>query len=120
MALADAGYVPLAAATADEAISLAAASGRVAAVVIDVHLRAARGTEFAELIDEAAPGVPVVYMSGHDRRTACVASDACFLQKPFALEVLLSSLDMLLRADTREAGSQKRVTEEPQSGDRRT
>jgi DNA-binding response OmpR family regulator len=59
-------------------------------------------------------------MSGHDRRTACVPSDACFLQKPFALELLLASLDMLLRAHTGEAGSQKRVREDPQSGDPRT
>jgi hypothetical protein len=41
MALVDAGYVPLAAATPDEAIALTATSGRVAPVVIDVHLRAA-------------------------------------------------------------------------------
>jgi len=71
------------------------------ALVIDIHLRGAmRGWDVAKQIREAAPTLPVVYITGAsgDQWPSHGVPNSILLQKPFAPAQLVTAVSQLLNA----------------------
>jgi DNA-binding response OmpR family regulator len=86
------GYRVRPAGCAAEALEIAASPEPLDLVIVDIRLRESRGTEVAETIRESRPALPVLFMSGDDRRRAAVANGDAFLQKPFELTEFLGTV----------------------------
>jgi CheY-like chemotaxis protein len=99
--LARVGAIPVAAATAEEALALLEAGPLPALVLSDICLGAGLdGLRFKRVVEERWPGMPVALMSGlspemlQDRQAW--DGGAPFLQKPFELQALQQWLASLL------------------------
>jgi len=88
------GYRVLAAATAEEALDVAAGeAGRVALVVTDLTLPGMSGTELGEALRGRGERAPVIVLSGYPPPDGA-AGDAvtAWLQKPLEVEELLAAV----------------------------
>ena len=92
-----AGYRVLQAGSAPEAI-LVAEVERLDALVTDIVLPGARGTEVLAQVRRSAPNLPAVLISGYDESALAsgVPDHAVFLQKPFLPRDLAATLAALL------------------------
>lgn len=78
------------------------------ALVSDVNLRGELdGWEVARKVREAAPGIPVVYMTGAsaDQWTSQGVPHSVLLAKPFAPAQLVTAVSQLLNAGTPDTGT---------------
>jgi len=91
------GYRVRPAACAAEAIAIASSPEPIDLVIVDIRLRESRGTEVADTIRKRRPKLPVLFMSGDDRRRAAVEAGDSFLQKPFELTEFLGTVAELVR-----------------------
>jgi signal transduction histidine kinase/ActR/RegA family two-component response regulator len=95
--LADQGYAVIACESAEEALTRAA---DVDVIASDVVLRGMDGIELLGNLRRAAPALPAVLFSGHldplALRRREVPPGVEFLEKPFAPEALLSTLEALV------------------------
>ena len=100
------GYTVLQAASAEEALPIAAGhAGQLDLLLTDVIMPGASGPELARRLLEKRPGTRVLYVSGYTD-TSMVSQDslddgAYFLQKPFTPESLARKVREIL--DTRAA-----------------
>lgn len=89
-------YSVLEAGTAEEALAMAAAAGRIDLLVTDVRLPSASGRELAEKLRESRPELKVLYISGYTdddaARTGAIPPGSKFLQKPFTLGALVGKV----------------------------
>jgi two-component system cell cycle sensor histidine kinase/response regulator CckA len=86
------GYRVCPAGCAAEALAIAASPEAIDLVIVDIRLRESRGTEVAETIRKRRPRLPVLFMSGDDRRRAAVQPGDAFLRKPFELTDFLGTV----------------------------
>jgi len=79
------GYVVLEAASADDALRIAAGhAGPIHLLLTDVVMPGKSGVELAEALRARRPGLRVLYMSGYaDRAVEANAPGVAFVQKPF-------------------------------------
>ncbi|GAB6064824.1 hybrid sensor histidine kinase/response regulator [Deferrisoma palaeochoriense] len=95
-ALAALGYRPLRAEGPGEALLLAEREGwRIDALVTDVRMPLMDGPALARRLREQAPGLPVVFVSGHAAGIE-LPEDAVFVGKPFRTADLGRALDRVL------------------------
>jgi len=89
-------YDVLEAGSAEEALAIASAPGRIDLLVTDVTLPAASGRELAERIRETRQDLKVLYISGYTDddavRAGAIPPGSKFLQKPFTLGALVSKV----------------------------
>lgn len=89
-------YNVLEAGSAEEALAIASAPGRIDLLVTDVTLPAASGRELAERIRETRQDLKVLYISGYTDddavRAGAIPPGSKFLQKPFTLGALVSKV----------------------------
>ena len=101
--LEDAGYRPLCAPHADEAIALVDGGERPRVLVTDVVMPGMDGRELARRLLVQVDGLAVIYMSGYVRREshaeAELAPGTPFLNKPFAPDSLLEHVAAALQAE---------------------
>ncbi|HEX8050497.1 MAG TPA: ATP-binding protein, partial [Solirubrobacterales bacterium] len=76
-------------------------SRRIDLLLTDVVMPDLLGTDLAERVREARPGLPVIYMSGYNHEVLApetmLGNDySAFLEKPFSSETLLRTIDGLL------------------------
>ncbi|HEX6246099.1 MAG TPA: response regulator, partial [Polyangiales bacterium] len=94
------GYQVVAADSGAAALRLLEGGTRVDIVVSDILMPGMSGTELAQELDQRAPGIPILFMSGyaHDDGARAIASrpNSCFLSKPFGLSDLTGKLRSLL------------------------
>lgn len=91
-----AGCMVLEAATADEALALAAGHpGTIDVLVTDLTLPGLRGDGLAERLLAARPGLGVIFTSGYAECDAPCEHfpGSLFLQKPFSLDALAAAVD---------------------------
>ena len=101
--LRDEGYAVLEAATAAEALDLAAQErGQIDLLLTDLSMAGMQGYELADKLVGQRPALAVMIMSGHvDEHQASEAAPGrkiAFLEKPFTLLSLLSGVRALLAA----------------------
>lgn len=92
------GFEVVAAGSAEEALEIARAQ-RFDILLTDVTLPGASGPELARQIGRHAPGLPVLFMSGHPANAideGDLADPRAFLQKPFSATMLADRLHDLL------------------------
>lgn len=94
-------YLVLEAGTAAEAVTMALAHGApIHLLVTDVMLGDRGGRQLAEQMVETVPGIKVLYISGftgdESVRTGAVPPRSRFLQKPFTLGALVSTVREVL------------------------
>jgi two-component system cell cycle sensor histidine kinase/response regulator CckA len=99
----DHGYVVLAAADPETALSLAQAhGGKIDVLVTDVVMRYMSGRELAMRLAESRPDIAVIYMSGFDYdnigHLGVMGPGSVFLQKPFHSDVLVATVQRILAA----------------------
>lgn len=97
LALVHSGYAVQVAADARDALHVFAAHpGKFALVITDVRMPGRTGAELADDIRAAAPGVPVVFMSGYSGGTSqqpiALPPGAVVLDKPFSVEKLVRTV----------------------------
>jgi PAS domain S-box-containing protein len=95
------GYEVLSAATGSEGLERAARhAGPIDALVTDVVLPDMRGPEVAEKLQDARPGLAVLFASGYTRdaiaRNGVLEEDVDFIQKPYTLSKLGAELRRVL------------------------
>jgi CheY-like chemotaxis protein len=100
-ALEAAGYKVLAASSGQEALDLAAAQGgEIDLLLSDVVMPRMSGSELAERLRHARPGIAVLLMSGHTDeaviRHGVLAAEVNFIQKPFTAAALKVQIRKLL------------------------
>ncbi|WP_334539573.1 response regulator [Bradyrhizobium sp. AZCC 1708] len=101
-ALQEGGFETHILSSGEEALTLF--RGKVAeckALVVDIHLKGAMsGWDVAKQIREAAPALPVVYVTGAsgDRWPSRGVPNSILLQKPFAPAQLVTAVSQLLNA----------------------
>ena len=95
--LADLGYVVIACESAEEALTRA---NDIDAIASDVVLRGMDGIELLGRLRRASPQLPAVLFSGHldhlAQKRREVPEGVRFLEKPFAPEALMSTLEALV------------------------
>ena len=96
-----AGYEVLTAPDAETALGVLAASGPFDLVLTDSAMPGMRGEDLAIEIQRAQPGLPVLLMSGYTdmERSPTSSAVAGFLQKPFAIPVLLAEVRRAIHRD---------------------
>jgi CheY-like chemotaxis protein len=99
--LGQAGYRILSAGTPDEALNLAGERGEVADLLLtDVVMPQMGGPDLAEKLRASRADLPVLYMSGYAEssvtRQIKPNSSTAFLEKPFALDLLLRKVREVL------------------------
>jgi PAS domain S-box-containing protein len=86
------GYTVLAAANANEALSLFEANPSIDLLLTDVVMPGASGPELTRQLVERRPGLKVLYMSGYTEETivnhGVLQSGIAFLHKPFTSETI--------------------------------
>jgi two-component system cell cycle sensor histidine kinase/response regulator CckA len=96
--LSRAGFVPLAAATGEEAAALAVAhSGPLALVIVDLDVADMPAREVAALVRRTHPGLPVIYTDGGQgiaRRE--LGSTAQVVAKPIRARELVRRIEQML------------------------
>ncbi len=95
--LVSAGYEPLVASTAEQALALA--SRQPDLVILDVNLPDLDGIECCRRLRRLDPHVPVLFLTAATaarRAEAMAAGGNGFLQKPFEIEELLETIARLL------------------------
>lgn len=97
------GYHVLAASDAEEALRVAGAHpGAVDLLLTDIVMPGMSGTELAQHLCAARPGLRVTYMSGYagtkTDRTRFLKEDEVLLPKPFSAGQLLSTVRAALEA----------------------
>jgi two-component system, cell cycle sensor histidine kinase and response regulator CckA len=102
--LSDEHYRVLAAAGGPEALQLAAShDGLIHLLITDVVMPRMSGTELARRLIARRPELRVLYTSGYTEdavvHQGVLEPRTAFLQKPFAVEVLLRKVRELLDAD---------------------
>jgi two-component system response regulator AtoC len=99
-ALARQGYRVAMAANGREAVAMVEADQRYALVLLDVDMPEMTGLQALPLIRRAAPGVPVVYLSGHlndDSAMGVMRSGAdAVILKPFELNRMLQAVERII------------------------
>ena len=100
-ALARQGYTVLEAGHGAEALDVAAAhSGPIHLLVTDVIMPGVSGTELAERLSRARPGLRVMYISGYSdeaiERHGVLTPDSVYLQKPVTPDALSHAVRNLL------------------------
>ena len=98
------GYKVISAATGGEGLELAARhAGPIDALVADVVLPDMRGPEVAERLQDARPGLVVLFASGYTRdaiaRDGVLEESVNFLQKPYTLSKLGKELRRVLDSE---------------------
>jgi DNA-binding NtrC family response regulator len=101
-----AGYTVLTAATADEAIQIAAdPAAPIHVLLTDFSLKGVTGRELADVLRGGRPDLRVIYMSGYSKEDLAnqgsAGVDAPFLPKPFGSDHLLQLVHDLLQSDRR-------------------
>ena len=66
-------------------------------ILLDLTMPDMGGIELATELRALAPGVPIVFMSGHSERDSLARVDGPFLQKPFRIAVMRRVLTSVLR-----------------------
>jgi CheY-like chemotaxis protein len=98
------GYRVVAADSGAAALRVLEDGAQVDIVVSDILMPGMSGTELARELDQRAPGIPILFMSGyaHDDGAHAIASrpNSCFLSKPFGLKDLTGKLRSLLGGST--------------------
>jgi DNA-binding response OmpR family regulator len=95
-ALAAAGHRALAASRGDKAGELLRRE-RVDLLITDSLMPGASGDELVAQLRLRRPHTPVIRLSGTDQPARMLPANEIFLQKPVALEQLLTAVDRLLR-----------------------
>jgi two-component system cell cycle sensor histidine kinase/response regulator CckA len=105
------GYEVLPATSAEEALAIARVEP-VHALVTDVAMPSMTGLELAAHLQRRQPGLRVVYISGYSESGVpdCDPATAAWLQKPFRIEVLASTLRRLLGNAAPRGDSRSRIT----------
>jgi two-component system cell cycle sensor histidine kinase/response regulator CckA len=98
--LSRAGYRVLAAANGVEALALfSREAGDVDVVVTDMLMPGMSGVELARELDQRAPGIHILFMSGYAREDAAIPASrpgSAFLAKPFTLPELTAQVRALI------------------------
>ena len=97
--LSRAGYVVLEAASPAEAEELFAQADAVDLLVTDVMMPGQRGPELYRRLVAHSPSLPVLFISGYAPDSSLGIQDlksSAFLQKPFASDLLIRTVDSLL------------------------
>lgn len=99
--LATAGYRVLSAATASDALGLAAdGAGPIHLLLTDILLPSMTGRQLANRLLEYRPGLPVLYISGYSSEVLAergwLEPSAFLLEKPFRIQDLLDHVEQLL------------------------
>ncbi|GAA1042174.1 PAS domain-containing sensor histidine kinase [Virgisporangium ochraceum] len=101
--LSDAGYHVIAANNGPEALDLFERHG-CDALLTDVIMPEMSGRRLAELVHQANPDLPVLYMSGYSNgllgTTQILDDDIAFIEKPFTADELLHKLHATLAGRT--------------------
>ncbi len=102
------GYAVLEASDATSAMELASDLGsRVDMLLTDIAMPGRTGPELAEALSESRPGLKVLYVSGYaedsEVRQRFVDRELSFLEKPFTVERLLTSVRSVLDREIRES-----------------
>ncbi|MBN9435202.1 MAG: response regulator [Bosea sp.] len=75
--------------------------GTTDCIVSDIHMKGLSGIELTRALNQAGHSIPVIlisaYASDDIRRRAMDAGAACFLSKPFDVDMLVHRLKSLLR-----------------------
>jgi DNA-binding NarL/FixJ family response regulator len=100
-ALEAAGFAPIGASHATEAIAVTA-TGTIDLAIVDVNLPEVSGYELCRRLKEARPRLPVMFVSGErtewfDRVGGLLLGADDYLIKPFALDELVARVRSLLR-----------------------
>lgn len=110
--LASAGFSTAEAASGEEALRLA--SGKLSAVILDIHLPDIDGLEVCRRLraDSSTRAVPVVhltaaYLSDHDKVRGLDAGADAYLTHPVEPAVLVSTVQALIRARSAEEGMRR-------------
>ncbi len=101
-----AGFDVVEAETADEALSASKSNGHcLSAVVSDVMLGMLPGSRVAARIRELHPEIPVLFVSGfpfdHLVDRGFLEREDRFLQKPFSAQMLLATIESLMKSAAR-------------------
>lgn len=101
------GYRVLMAKDTDKALALCRGSIKFDLLIVEAILSSGQGKLVAECFSELRPGVPVLFMSGHPLpvlikrgqvdSTAFQRGTAHFIQKPFTVQGLLTTIADILR-----------------------
>jgi PAS domain S-box-containing protein len=96
-----AGYEVSTASDAEAALGMLASSGPFDLVLTDSAMPGMRGEDLAAEIGRVQPGLPVILMSGHAdlERSPSASAVVGFLQKPFAVPVLLAEVRRAIARD---------------------
>jgi CheY-like chemotaxis protein/AraC-like DNA-binding protein len=90
-------------------------AGRFDAVFLDIRMPGTDGIEAARAIREASPGLPIVFLTAHDRfdyaRSALRLRVEDFLLKPASAPEVLAALERALASGAGAAGDGARVAE---------
>jgi CheY-like chemotaxis protein len=98
------GYQVLEAVDGAQAVELARTTPSIGLLLTDVMMPGMRGPEVAAAVHAVAPGLPVLYMSGHAEdvaRVGLVDPSIQFLAKPFAPNRLADKVREVLAAARR-------------------
>lgn len=95
------GYKVLRAADGQEALSIAAIyQGQIHLLITDLVMPGIGGRELSRQLQQIAPGIKVIYMSGYTGESASrqgiLDPDAAFLQKPASIRQLLQKIREIL------------------------
>ena len=96
------GYEVLTARTGDEALQLVQQNGPIELLLTDVVMPGMNGHELAERLMALHPGLKTIYMSGYSEGvsvvSSCLKTDRAFIQKPFTLEHLTTTVKQVLNS----------------------
>jgi two-component system, cell cycle sensor histidine kinase and response regulator CckA len=99
-ALAGAGYEVTVAADGPAALQIVQQQGPFDLFVIDFLMPVMNGVEVAKLLRRMDPDAKILYVTGHSdrlfRRTATLAANEAFLDKPASIKALLEAVSLLL------------------------
>jgi CheY-like chemotaxis protein len=106
--IADAGFTPIEAANADEAIAILESRSDIALLFTDIQMPGSMdGLRLAQIVHDRWPAIKIILVSGRvelSERDRPVNSR--FFQKPFAIKLMLEGLqDMIRSGDVQPAQS---------------
>jgi PAS domain S-box-containing protein len=101
------GYKVICAGSGPEALQLAAAAGQIDLVISDVVMPKMNGREFADRLLQVRPNTKLLYVSGYADdvllNSGIPTHTMLFLQKPYSLRQLASTVQSLLSVSPRPA-----------------